>query len=93
MNLTCRYGISDSYVSWPFRPVFRLGRLKRRNREPHVRITINIEGYTREIAVPFIKQRIHDCLHENRGSVSFLGDPGALAPNPVLSIFMIRCSG
>ena len=27
-NLTCRYGISDSYVLWPFPPVSRFARLK-----------------------------------------------------------------
>ena len=43
LNLTCRYGISGSYVSWPFRPVSRLARLKIRNREPPVRLTIHIE--------------------------------------------------
>ena len=50
----------EDYVSWPFQPISRLGRLKRRNREPPVRLTINIEGYPREIAVKLIKQRIHD---------------------------------
>ena len=93
LNLTCRYGISDSYVSWPFRPVSRLARLKRRNREPPVRLTINIEGYPYEIAVQLIKQRIHGWLSENRGFCLIIGGPDARPPNPVLSTFMIRCFG
>ena len=72
-NLTCRCGISDSYVSWPFRPVSRLARLKRCNREPPARLTINIEGYRRGITVQLINQRIIDWLKESRGSVSLLG--------------------
>ena len=93
LNLICRYGISDSYVSWPFRPVSRLVRLKRRNRKPPLRLTINIEGYLYEIAIQLIKQCIHDWLSENRGFCLIIGGPGARAPNPVLSIFMIRCFG
>ena len=49
LNLTCRYGTSDSCISRPFWPVSRLVRLKRRNREPPMRLTINIEGYPRGI--------------------------------------------
>ena len=60
LNLNSRSGISDSYILWSFRPVSRLVRLKLRNREQAVRLAINIEGYTREIAVPLIKQRIDD---------------------------------
>ena len=70
LNLSCRYGTSDSYVSWPFRPVSSSARLKRRNREPPVRLTINIEGYPREIAVQLIKQRIYDWLNENSSKES-----------------------
>ena len=69
---TCRCGVSGSYVSRPFWPVSSLERLKRRNREPPVRLTINIEGYLRRIAVQLIKQRILDWLSENRGCVSLL---------------------
>ena len=82
LNLICRYGTSDSYISWPFRPVSRLARLKRRNREPPVRLTINIEDYPREIAVQLIKQRIYDWLNENRGFCLIIGSPGARVPNP-----------
>ena len=93
LNLTCRYGISDSYVSWPFRPVSRLARLNRRNREPPVRLAIKIEFYPRGIVVQLIKQRIDGWLSENRVFYLIIGGPGARAPNPALSIFMIRCFG
>ena len=82
LNLTSRYGISDSYVSWPLQSISRLGRLKRRNREPPKRLAINIQGYPREIAVKLIKQRIHDWLSENRRFCFITGGPGAHAPNP-----------
>ena len=55
LNLICRYGISNTYFSVPFRRVSRLVRLKRRNEEPPVQLTINVEGYTREIAIPLSK--------------------------------------
>ena len=58
-----------------------------------MRLTINIECHSREIAVPVIKQRIHDWLSESRGFYLIVGALGARAPNPVLSIFMIRCFG
>ena len=58
-----------------------------------MRLTINIEGYTREVAIPLIKQRTYEWLSENRGFCLIIGGPGARAPNPALSIFMIRCFG
>ena len=91
VNLICRYGISGSYVLWPFRPLMRLARLKRPNREPPMRVTINIEGDTREIAILLIKQRIHDRFRENSGFCLIIR--GARAPNLALSIFMIWCFG
>ena len=60
LNLTCRCGVSDSYASWPFRSVSLLARLKLRNGEPSVVLTINIEDFPRAIAVQLIEQRIHD---------------------------------
>ena len=93
LNLNCMYSISDSYLSWPFRPVSRLARLKRRNRESPVRLAINVEGYSREIIIPLIKQPIQDWLRENKGFCLIVGGPGARAPYPALSIFMIRCFG
>ena len=93
LNLNCRYGISDSYLSWAFRPISRLARLKRRKQEQLVRLPINVKGYTREIAVQLIKQRIHYCLSENRWFCYIIGDPDTRAPNNALSIFMIRCFG
>ena len=93
LNPTSRHGTSDSYISWPFRPVSRLARLERRNREPPARLTINIEGYPREVAVQLIKQRIHDWLSQNRGFCLIIGGPGARAADPALSIFMVRYFG
>ena len=58
-----------------------------------MRLTINIEGYPREIPLQLIKQRIHDWLSENRGFCLIVGGPGARAPNLALSISMIRCFG
>ena len=93
LNLTCRNGISSSYVLWPFRPVSRLARLILRVREPPVQIAINIEGYPREGVVQLLKQRTHDWSSENMVSCLIIGDPEARAHNPVSSIFMIRCFG
>ena len=45
LNLTCRCSTSHSCISVAFRLISRLARLKRRNREPPVRLPINIEGY------------------------------------------------
>ena len=58
-----------------------------------MRLTINIEGYTREIEVPLIKQRIHDWLNKNRGFRLIIEGTSARAPNSELSIFIIRCFG
>ena len=58
-----------------------------------MRLTISIEGYTREIAVPLIKQRIQDWLCESRGFCLINRGPGARVRNPALSIFMILYFG
>ena len=73
LNPTCRYSTSDSHDSWPFRPRSCLARLKRRNREPLLRIAMNIEGYPRVIAVQLIKRRIYDWLNENSGFCLIIG--------------------
>ena len=93
LNMTCIYVISDRYVSYPFLPASRFASLKERNREPPVRLTIEIESDPREVAVQLIKQSIHDWLSENRGSCLIIGGPGTHASDLAFLIFKIRCFG